>query len=83
MARPSPVRLAAPEITWRTDDLTIGQVESMLGRDFVARFFNMPNREAAIASVVGRIRGTWDANDREAHAAYRSLARLLGRVDEG
>ncbi len=74
--------LPKTEITWRTDDLTIGRVETMLGRDFVALFFDMPNREAAIASVVCRIRGSWDANDREAHAAYRSLARLLGRKEE-
>ena len=74
-----PVKLRPEPITWRTDDLTIGSVETILGRDHVAKFFEDRSRKRAINAAVARARGAWDANDRERYAAYRSLARLLGR----
>lgn len=77
--RPSPVTLRQEPITWRTDDLSIGRVETILGRNHVADFFEDRSRKRAINAAVARARGAWDANDRERYAAYRSLARLLGR----
>lgn len=78
-AKTNPVNLAVVPITWLTDDLTIGRVESMLGADFVAGFFADPDRKHAIAVAVSRACGAFDACEREYCAAYRSLARLLGR----
>ncbi len=69
-------------ITWRTDDLSIGRVETILGKDFVAAFFAADDRESAIGRSVGRAYGAWQANERESYAAFRSLARLLGRKEE-
>lgn len=77
-AKQNPVKLAAVEITWRTENLNIGRVEGILGSDIVAAFFKGP-RDAAITKAVCKANGAWDANNRELYAAYRSLARLLGR----
>jgi hypothetical protein len=63
-------------ITWRTTDLSRARVEYILGRDWVAKFFAMP-RAKAIAAARSRGHGAWEANEREYHAAYRSLERLL------
>jgi hypothetical protein len=78
----NPVKLTQSPITWRTDDLSIGRVENILGRDWVAGFFDDKDRERAIGHAISRARGAWDANEREHYAAYQSLARLLGRSYE-
>jgi hypothetical protein len=79
-ARQNPVRLATQKITWRTEDLSIGRVESILGSALVASFFKGP-RAASITKAVSLAHGAWSANERERYAAYRSLARLLGRQE--
>lgn len=73
---PNSVKLATPAITWRSDDLSIGRVETILGRETVEQIFAMP-KEAAVARAVCRGRGAFDACERERYAAYRSLVTML------
>lgn len=68
--------IAAQEITWRSDDLPLATVESILGKDHVAMIFAMPKKQA-IAFAVSRGHGAFDACDRERYAAYRSIVTML------
>ncbi len=63
-------------ITWTTTDLSRARIAGILGSAWVAGI-EAKGREAAIVFCSGRARGAWDANERESHAAYRSLAALL------
>jgi len=63
-------------IEWTTDDLPRETVEYILGADIVRDYFAM-DRKAAISLAECRRAGWWNANDREYHAAYASLATLL------
>lgn len=63
-------------IDWHTSDLSRQRVEGILGKEWVARFFDLPKKDA-IARAQVRARGAWNANEREHQAAYLSLARLL------
>lgn len=68
-----------PELTWRTDNLDIEGCAYVSGwtveelREKLARpgFGNTAKCKAA---------GAWDANDREGHALWSSLARLAGVI---
>jgi hypothetical protein len=64
-----------PEITWRTDDLSREKIEAILGPELVREVLAMP-LDRAQAFLAVRTEGAWQANLREIHAAYRSLARL-------
>ena len=64
---------SANEITWTTDDLGIDRINGILGASFVARLLAEHN---AAAFCSGRAYGAWQANEREYHAAYRSLAKI-------
>ena len=68
-------------ITWRTGDLSRARIESIfgggaLGKKWVADILARPKAEA-LAYCVSRKRGAFDANDREHHAAYASLCRMI------
>lgn len=61
------------EITWGTDDLGLDRIKRILGGAYVDGILAAWNAEGICA---GRARGAWDANEREYHAAYRSLAKI-------
>jgi hypothetical protein len=61
-------------ITWNTTDLDMARIARILGPDHVAWIKAQPS-PAIVAGC--RAVGAWDANNRELHAAYRSLQRLL------
>ena len=69
--------MATTEITWTTTDLSRARIDHILGADFVADFIARPGAKGAAQC---RARGAWEANERETHATYRSLAKLLGDV---
>lgn len=64
------------EITWRTDNLPKSRIEKILGASFVAQIEQMGDLKGAIFCCC-RAHGWRDANEREYHAAYRSLCRIL------
>lgn len=68
---------AETAIAWTTDDLSIERARAILGAEWVARFEAMEPAVAAVACE-SRALGAWTANDRESHAAYKSLARIFG-----
>lgn len=63
-------------ITWQTRDLSRLDVETLLGKGIVALWF-ASNRQFSIEAAEIRAHNAWMANDRESHAAYRSLHNLL------
>jgi len=63
-------------IGWTTTDLTRTEVESILGAACIARIESAPSPVGS--ARVGAV-AAWDANDRELHAAYASLAVQLNR----
>lgn len=67
-------------LTWKTDDLSAEQVDYILGAGTVAKVATMQN---GVGHAAARARGAWDANEREAHAAWRSLENLLSPAGGG
>lgn len=67
-------------LTWKTDDLSAEQVDYILGAGTVAKVATMTN---GVGHAAARARGAWDANEREAHAAWRSLENLLSPAGGG
>jgi len=63
-------------ITWTTTDLTRTEIESILGADCISKIEGRPSPVGS--ARVGAV-AAWDANDRELHAAYASLAVQLNR----
>lgn len=69
----------ACDITWRTDSMAPDLIDAIIGSGTVAAFLRLaPNEALCLAS--GRAAGYWDANERELHAAYRSIERILREV---
>lgn len=68
--------LCVATIEWTTDDLPRETVECILGARTVRDYFAM-DRKVAVGRALSRRAGWWDANEREAYAAYSSLVTLL------
>ena len=64
-------------IQWH-QTLTREQIARILGAEWIAMVEALP-RAHALAFCASRASGAWDANDRESHAAYRSLSILLAQ----
>lgn len=62
------------DITWRTDDITMADIRRHWGDEFVDGILALHHADEHCRS---RAVGQWDANQREAYAFYRSLARHI------
>lgn len=56
------------------DGLTVAQVRGRIGDDIVEKIKALPH---PVIYADGRASGYWQANEKEMHNAYASLARLL------
>lgn len=64
-------------ITWQTTNLNRAACDRILGAQWIASTIDRLGTEAAAVHFRGRASGAWTANDREHHAAFRSLCNLL------
>lgn len=71
------------KITWTTSDFSRERIAKYFGlggsRDgekWIV-FILAKGREGALAHCESRASGAWDANERESHAVYKSLATLI------
>jgi hypothetical protein len=68
-----------PEITWQTDNLSLEACAYLL-RTEVDDLREVVSRPNFALHADARAAGWWDANERELHAMWRSLARLAREV---
>ncbi len=68
----------AADITWTTDNLDRATCDRILGARWVQSVIEEVGELGAAAHFNTRAAGAWHANERESHAAFRSLVRLIG-----
>ena len=63
-------------ITWATDNLSRDRAAYLLGYR-ATQLQPLLATEGYLGHCLSRAQGAFDANEREMHAAYRSLARII------